>query len=299
MIILQESWGDESALGMVGFQGAVRGLDKSQADSMAQQHDGEAELASPGVVLRQSGKVPPRADTNNVGSRSGDILYWHTFAKELDRIRAGNRTPTPEEATRYWQQVTEELHGETVETSSPEAAELQQGIGVETEVPGAVCAERQHDRHEDVVVAPRPDGPPRPPCGPVLRSRPASVHSETRGASLVVTQYPPLRRSRRVETLSDLDVSDILQSSATEVEAVSGGLVLRPRSDVLLQQSGAASVVEEEVEDEPVVESILITPVMGRRAIRGGSSANPTLGVPPSVFRDAVLSMNRSPYDGM
>ena len=290
MIILQESWGDESALGLVGFQDAARGLDKSQADSMTQQHDGEAELASPGVVLQQAGKVSPCADTNNVGFRSGDIVYWRSFARELARMRAGNSTPTSEEATRYWQQVTETL--------GPEAVELQQGIEVESDVSGAACAERQPDRREGVVVTSSPDSPPRPPCGPVSQSRPASVQSEACGATLVAAQYSPLRRSDSVETVSELDVSDILQTSATEIEAVSGGLVLR-RSDVVLQHSGAAAVVEEEFEDEPVVESILITPVMGRRAIRGGSSANPTLGVPPSVFRDAVLSMSRSPYDGM
>ena len=291
MIILQESWGDESALGMVGFQDAARGLDKSQADSMAQQHDGEAELASPGVVLRQSGKVPPRADTNNVGSRSGDILYWHTFARGLDRIRAGNRTPTSEEATRYWQQVTETL--------GPEAVELQQGIEVESDVSGAACAERQPDRREGVVVTSSPDSPPRPPCGPVSQSRPASVQSEACGATLVAAQYSPLRRSDSVETVSELNVSDTLQTSGTEIEAVAGGLVRR--SDPVLQHSGAAEVVEEEVEveDEVVVESILITPIMSRRVIRGGSRVLPTLGVPPDMLRDAVLSLSRSTYDGM
>ena len=281
---MQESWGDESELGLVGFQDAARGLDKSQADSMTQQHEGEAELASPGGVPEQAEKASPCADTNNVGFRSGDMAYWLSFARELARMRAGNSTP------RFWQQVTETL--------GPETAELQQGTGVDSDVSGAACAERQPDRREGVVVTSSPDRPPRPPCGPVSRSRPASVQSEACGATLVAAQYSPLRRSDSVETVSELDASDILQTSETEIEAVSGGLVLR-RSDVVLQHSGAADVVEEEVEDEPVVESILITPVMSRRVIRGGSRAHPTLGVPPSVFRDAVLSMSRSPYDGM
>ena len=287
---MQESWGDESELGLVGFQDAARGLDKSQADSMTQQHEGEAELASPGGVLQQAGKASPCADTNNVGFRSGDMAYWLSFARELARMRAGNSTPTSEEATRFWQQVTETL--------GPETAELQQGIGVDSDVSGAACAERQPDRREGVVVTSSPDSPPRLSCGPVLQSRPASVPSEACGAMLVAAQYSPLRRSDSVETVSELDVSDTLQTSGTEIEAVAGGLVRRSE---ILQHSGTAEVVEEEVEveDEVVVESILITPIMSRRVIRGGSRVHPTLGVPPDMLRDAVLSLSRSPYDGM
>ena len=281
---MQESWGDESELGLVGFQDAARGLDKSQADSMTQQHEGEAELASPGGVPQQAGKASPCADTNNVGFRSGDMAYWLSFARELARMRAGNSTP------RFWQQVTETL--------GPETAELQQGTGVDSDVSGAACAERQPDRREGVVVTSSPDSPPRPSCGPVLQSRPASVQSEACGAMLVAAQYSPLRRSDSVETVSELNVSDTLQTSGTEIEAVAGGLVRRSE---ILQHSGAAEVVEEEVEveDEVVVESILITPIMSRRVIRGGSRVLPTLGVPPDMLRDAVLSLSRSTYDGM